>query len=199
MTLGASQSMATVTVQDHAVFGSGSLTIDSNQQLAFLDVNLSLGRSFNDISNEFGVGGDFEGFRYATQSEVRLLMINFGIDIQTTHIDSNGTEFANLGSDTDIFTFVNLIGVTSTSGSLTRVEGITDDVPSDEAMFTHRQFTDIRYYSDTLSADSMTMGTAWGIDIALNTVGSFLVQESIPSPSGLSVLGIGALAASRRR
>ena len=52
-----------------------NITFDSSTGLEWLDLDVSVGRTFNDLSgvdgsNEFIGGGDFEGFRYATRLEL---------------------------------------------------------------------------------------------------------------------------------
>ena len=70
--------LAGVVEADDPVFGSGALTRDTDQGLDFLDITFSIGRSFDDVSDEFGPEGDFAGFRYALQSEMISLVNNFG-------------------------------------------------------------------------------------------------------------------------
>ena len=67
-----------VTSQTHAAFvslsdlryGADSITLDTETGLRWLDVPISLNRSYNDVAAQFGAGGDFEGYRFATPSEV---------------------------------------------------------------------------------------------------------------------------------
>ncbi len=80
---------AAVIEADDSVFGVGSLTHDQEQDLFFLDVNLSLGRSYMEMISSFGVGGEFEGYRYATGDEVDTLVNNFGIVGGVNDGDSN--------------------------------------------------------------------------------------------------------------
>jgi len=52
-----------------------NITRDTTTQLEWLDLDVSAGRTFDDLigsdgSNEFAAGGDFEGFRYATNVEL---------------------------------------------------------------------------------------------------------------------------------
>lgn len=52
-----------------------NITRDTSTGLEWLDLDLSVGRKFDDLtgvdgSNEFLTGGDFEGFRYATHLEL---------------------------------------------------------------------------------------------------------------------------------
>jgi len=49
---------------------------DTASQLDWLDVTLSWNRSYVDVSSQFGIGGDFEGWRYADLGEVYQLLTN---------------------------------------------------------------------------------------------------------------------------
>ena len=49
-----------------AIYDNGTGTTDSTSGLDWLDLTASTGRSYADVSGEFGTGGDFEGYRYAT-------------------------------------------------------------------------------------------------------------------------------------
>ena len=60
---------------------NGDVTTDSDSGLDWLDLTISSGRSFSDVSTQFGSNGDFEGWRYANISEVKQLLINAGADI----------------------------------------------------------------------------------------------------------------------
>ncbi len=55
-------------------FGADALTRDTVTGLDWLDVTSSTGRSVVDISGRFGVGQEFEGYRYATITEVLALV-----------------------------------------------------------------------------------------------------------------------------
>ncbi len=59
---------AGVMIGDDAVFGAGSITIDTDTGLEWLDWTESTNRSYNDVSGQFGAGGDFEGWRHATRA-----------------------------------------------------------------------------------------------------------------------------------
>ena len=68
---------ATLVSLNDSVFGSDSITHDSVSGLEWLDVKLTTNISYNDMVNQFGIGGDFEGFRHANTDEIRdLLTIN---------------------------------------------------------------------------------------------------------------------------
>lgn len=55
---------------DDDVFGTGAVTLDRHTGFQWLDLTHSVDRSFEQVSSELGAGGDFEGFRFATQQEV---------------------------------------------------------------------------------------------------------------------------------
>ncbi|MFZ1547467.1 MAG: PEP-CTERM sorting domain-containing protein [Candidatus Nitrotoga sp.] len=60
-----------------AFIDSGTYLTDTISGLDWLDVTASVNRSYNDVSSRFGVGGEFEGWRYATGLEFRALAVNF--------------------------------------------------------------------------------------------------------------------------
>ncbi|MGD9636871.1 MAG: PEP-CTERM sorting domain-containing protein [Pirellulales bacterium] len=53
--------------------------LDTSTNLLWLDNDETYNRSFNDVSNKLAPGGEFEGWRYATNAEVATLMANAGI------------------------------------------------------------------------------------------------------------------------
>lgn len=54
------------------------ITVDTDTTLEWLDTTYTLNRSYNDISSEFGVGGEFEGWRYATEDDLITFFTNAG-------------------------------------------------------------------------------------------------------------------------
>lgn len=61
LALAAPFASAQVVEESDPVFGIGSITRDVAQNLHFLDLTLTASWSYNDIINEFGAGGAFEG------------------------------------------------------------------------------------------------------------------------------------------
>jgi hypothetical protein len=78
ITAAASTASATLTSSDWQNDGDGLLTIDSDTGLQWLDWSHTVNRSYNDVSSQLGDGGEFEGFRYATEAEMRTLYANAG-------------------------------------------------------------------------------------------------------------------------
>lgn len=57
----------------------GSITFDDETGIAWLDVSLSVGQSFDDVEAQFREGASFDGFRHATKSEVGELFVKFDL------------------------------------------------------------------------------------------------------------------------
>ena len=54
-------------------FGTDSLTRDTVTGLDWLNITHTTGRSYVDVSGRFGVGQEFDGYRYATIDQVLAL------------------------------------------------------------------------------------------------------------------------------
>lgn len=72
---------ASIVSADDPVFGIGSITRDTDTGLEWLDLHHSSGRTLADVVLQFGQGGDFEGFRYASLLEVDTLFQHFGLEL----------------------------------------------------------------------------------------------------------------------
>jgi hypothetical protein len=57
---------------------NGPYTTDTFSGLDWLDITESTGRSYNDVTAQFGLGGDYEGWRYATVVQVNQFWENAG-------------------------------------------------------------------------------------------------------------------------
>jgi len=55
----------------------GTYTSDGLSGLDWLDVTSSINQSYNYVSGQFGIGGDYEGWRYASGSEFTQLYNNY--------------------------------------------------------------------------------------------------------------------------
>ena len=59
----------------------GDCVKDERTGLHWLDWTMSTNRAFSDVNGQFGAGGDFEGFRYATFAELDLLLLGNGSEL----------------------------------------------------------------------------------------------------------------------
>ena len=98
---------------------NGTFTTDTNSGLDWLDVTLSINRSYNDVSTQLGVGGDYEGWHYATGVQfVRMIESYTSVlpGFETTYIE--GTLLNGL---------TELLGQTSSSFFFTETKGFLAD------------------------------------------------------------------------
>ena len=91
---------------DDSVFGTDSVTRDSVSGLDWLDITFTVNRSVADVSGQLGVGGEFEGWWYATGIEFEELLFNYtGVDSAPVYQTEEYTE----GSDS-IDELIKLLG-----------------------------------------------------------------------------------------
>ena len=98
------QVSAAIMSADDSVFGTGAITIDTASGLEWLDFTESIDRSYDDVSTQFGVGGDFEGWEYARNDQVEDLFVN-----------AKGSQFVNGDQSPNgdwVLDLIDLLGVT---------------------------------------------------------------------------------------
>jgi hypothetical protein len=186
-----------------SVFGANSITRDTQSGLDWLDVTLSTNRSYVDVSSHFSVGGDYEGWRYASGLEFENFLFNYtGVDESSPY----SKEFYSEGSSS-IDGLIPLLGDTrdkyvidrtglsadEKSGGFTgdgsgdhRTTGFISDLAYDDWIF-------MAEISDPAEADvNLLDGSAshrWLQDIntANPQYGSFLVRQlsTVPEPAAL--------------
>lgn len=92
----------------------GLATLDTNSGLEWLDLTLTDGMSINQVSLELGDGGQYEGWRLATASEVHDLMRNyFGVE----YIEGEGQKtYSRYASGEQIDDWQYHFGITGAEG-----------------------------------------------------------------------------------
>lgn len=182
-----SQANAAITQADWKVAGDGAITRDTSSNLEWLDVSVSINQSFNYVSTQFGAGGLYSGFRYATGDEVATLFTNAGLNFTYSSSSSDATKVNSL---------ISLVGATSNTNEFFRsslwTRGIAIQTPFDYNPGTgNYQTTEARIYTEVQSfGPSFTMYTAatsvirgaWPIQTAQSDVGSWLVRNAAVSP-----------------
>jgi hypothetical protein len=120
---------------------NGSYTTDTISGLDWRDVTATQGQSYNSVSGQFGVGGNFEGYRYATGAEFNKLITNYtGSTIAPGYtgrtsipIESDlGALITMLGA-TSQWTFATYIGVDPTGPTIRQITLITWGMLADVA------------------------------------------------------------------
>ena len=67
-----------------AIIDYGTYFSDTQSGLNWLDVTATVNRSYNDISSQFGSGGEFSGWRYASRNEFNDLLTTWtGVSLQS--------------------------------------------------------------------------------------------------------------------
>jgi len=177
---------ATATIIDNVTF-----TTDTATGLDWLDVTASSGDSIDFVSSQFGAGGVFAGWRYATAAELTTLLLNFGITT-VPHSDSPATQL------TLHQTIIQTLGVTFTNPNLSFTEGyIADEGFLSGSMGPYRYIAVISEAPppiDQTVADPFFTLYPFDTSVPSSGVGSFLVRDAVAVPGPIAGAGIPGLA-----
>jgi hypothetical protein len=200
---------------DDPKFGPASFTIDTATGLEWLDLSQTFDKSINSIIAASGVGGTYNGLRFATKDEVVTFYSDAGLN-DVAKDDKTGnvrntllTKSGNYAPESAIYA-MNLISLLGGSGEI--LTGITGTGPIDqfgnyfasEIVVRNTDLYGLIGYGLTASP---VEDTFFQSDTHYPRVGNFLVREQRPTPtpepstllliaSGLAGLG---LARARRR
>lgn len=105
-------------------FGDGSLTIDTSSNLAWLDLSVTAGISFNEVFSELGIDGIYSEYRFASPDEVFSLFV----EAQIPDINSPG-DVAHIGTVANAAPALALIGLMGpsyqTGSALSEIAGFS--------------------------------------------------------------------------
>lgn len=206
-----------------STYGVDSITRDTDTGLDWLDVTVTSGLSFNEVSAQLGVGGAYEGYRYATLAELDQLIINFGYlrqlsncPLQSLHCDGPiGISYQQEGIIEDMIltmgdtwdayldTINDSLDVSPNGAGYTR--GLLGSTDLAGKQLTGFIYDDEKVYrSDGSFAGDIVDGvhSAWrSLDqsTSAETIGSFLVAPSpVPVPAaawlfGSAILGLAGI------
>jgi len=110
------------------IIDNGPFTTDTETGLDWLDVTASVDKSYNYVSNQFGLGGQYEGYRYATAKEFNALVSHY-TDVKVTQTQVRQVIEASAKADT----LIKMLG--STQKTAKRVRGLD----------THQQYADDKW------------------------------------------------------
>lgn len=186
-----------MSTDDIGGFGIDAFTRDTDQGLDFLDVTFSTGRSYNDVSGQFGIGGDFEGLRYATLDEVIQLANNFGVN--PPFVAGNAGFIS-----TDIAGLVDLLGVTVPAGPFNRATVAMTSTFNPGFPGSRRMVEFLDEFDNTLFDDRISSEPVFSLAVTStnSTRGSYLVRAqpvSEPATLLLMLAGAGSLFGLRQR
>jgi len=168
---------------DDPVFGEGAITQDTVAALEWLDIGFSYGLSRNYVNTQFGPGGQFEGFRYATTEEAEGLLQAAGITLGEVQDEANFAAVAYLAT---------LVGKSGSAGGYPEIGAQTGSGTIVGADF---------YYANGIP--TYRTGSFGGCGPSATWVSSWLVREAtpVPIPGAVWLLGSGlvVLLGSRRK
>lgn len=180
---------------------NGMTTIDTYQNLEWLDLTESLNLSYNYVESQFGTGGAFEGWRHATGDEVALLFSNAGFP----------APYSSSPASTAMSDLIAMLGVTyenptyAVSGSYRAAGGYYNDTTSpppasqsrvgyaflgiDDRVFdvTPPPVSVYDYNYASIEPDQLSPSSSYDTD------GNWLVHEyvAVPEPMALALLATG--------
>ncbi|HEY1789945.1 MAG TPA: hypothetical protein VGJ73_17500 [Verrucomicrobiae bacterium] len=172
-------------------FASDSLTIDTQTELAWLNLSFTADLSYNQVLAGMQPGGIFNDYTFATSQEVAGLYADAGI---------SAAGYYSLSTPA-IGSLISLVGSTTMNNGqpgFVAISGTSDGPGVQEApsiYATGVNGTDFYFVSDGTEADS----TSYGVSTSLPGVSDWLVK-TVPEPSmgSIGVLGLMICAGVRR-
>lgn len=187
---------ATLISKDLSSVGDGLITLDSDTNLEWLDLSQTAGRSYNDISSQLGVGGEFAGWSYVDgfSPSMRSLLTQSGFiwpsGAEVLHDFRPGDpNFANAWN-----TFTSFLGESNQPGTIFGMVLLNHPTTpgSDQINYFHMaSFGVVRFEN-----------AEWTTNQALPQMASFLVRPStvpVPASIWLFASGLFGLVTVRRR
>jgi hypothetical protein len=199
-----------------AIIDHGDYLTDTATSLDWLDVTKTVNMSYSDVSTQLGVGGLFQGWRYATGNEFNVMVGNH------TGVAIPSVTYGNVNQEVDkIDVLVALLGSTLDAEYIKKYSrtydaynnfqegagrdytaGIVADFVSSFEIFVGILSDDDR--SPTTADFSSAHYTSTNIFARRDSIGSYLIRSnapSVPEPTTIALfaLGLVGLAAARGR
>lgn len=176
-------------VTNAALINNDYFTTDTNSRLDWLDVSLTLNKSYYDVSSQLGSGGEFEGWRYATSAELNSLVLSVA---EKPYSYSYGDFPTTYFGSSQLFELVELFGAVHFVEEGGYTAGLLADGPTSfDSDYYHKvawivtNLNDVGGHKDYLQ---LTNGGFWH-KLGSNSFGSYLVRDTaisaVPLPSSI--------------
>jgi len=193
---------ASVISGDYSAGGDGLLSIDTTNNMEWLDVSSTVNQSVTQALATYNAAG----FRLATASELVDLYVSAGIDSVLDYNYGFSNPIAVVGTPTTAYYNVTSVAGKAAAASLHLMMGWTSAAfygnpwihgyLADHDGDTRHALGRFRMYESEFAVHVNTNLDQWGQTEPSESVGSFLVRSTgeVPAPAPLALLGIGALA-----
>lgn len=160
----------------------GNYTTDTISDLDWLDVTETVGMSYNSVQAQFGSGGVYEGWRYATINDLTTMLSNWvGAPIPAFNVSLEFPQGSSEG-------LINLLGATEThlgSGEISiQTEGLLDYNPFIDPVSGISTHLSVYIQYEFLAPDVEYSGLTEGFERddnvgdRFNRSGSFLIRDA---------------------
>lgn len=198
---------STLITNDWQMAGDNLMVLDTTTNLEWLSFSQTTEQSVDHVSSQFGIGGAYEGLRFATNDEVIVMWeSNFNIDLTgrwgdvpainpTTglNISLADSAFSDGLGETDAYSPYGNFGA---FGFTNEVRSISDTESEYYVLGARTSWSDTHYYtSSNLYGSEDRMMYNYVVD---NAMGSYLVR-SVPEPSNLAFVALGLICLGLRR
>ena len=153
-----------------SLIAESNYVVDTAQGLDWLRWDETNNRSYNDVVSNFGIGGDFEGWTYATASQAETFLANFGFtNYQNNFWSPDAINDADAWRDlTQYMGFDN----TFWNSNYNFLYAMVDSTNQSRAM----SFNHTYYVNDVDPYRHFTQ--TFGFSESLSLLGSFLVRDT---------------------
>ncbi len=182
----------------HFVTGTGNVTIDPVRDLAWLDITLTTGLSYDDVLPELEKGGQFEGYRVARSGEVGTLYEAAGISQPNYHTADQSPAISWLQSCWGV-TAANTSWHDPQSGNTYPPGDLSDVISSSKWKYNGTWLYEGGILHNELEPGAVDLVCAWMQDRPSSykslTTGIALVRPAseVPEPNSLVLASLGLL------